>query len=91
MVENGLRNQRIAVWDGPGMLLIWAVALLAFARSVPPPAPTDSAQQIAAIFLRRSDFHTYRHNLDMCRSRLTRSVFVVISLQLSRIEGGLCS
>jgi hypothetical protein len=55
MVENGLRNQRIAVWDGPGMLLIWAVALLAFARSVPPPAPTDSAQQIAAIFLRRSD------------------------------------
>lgn len=83
-------TQRVFIWAGPVMMVLWLGGWLGFAGLIPPPSPGDTAEEIARF---------YRDNPDGIRIGLILSVFgstfvapfvTVITLQLRRAEGRDC-
>lgn len=83
----GTKNQLICAWCGPTFLVLLALGLWGLAGWVPPPSPTDSAEQVSAMFQQ-----------DTTRIRLAMLAFMTgvplylawtaaVTGQLNRIEG----
>jgi len=80
--------QRLCVWCGPVMVATWVAAFVFLCRFIPPPAPSDTPDEIVARF---SD------NTNLIRLGLVVSLFAcallvpfcaAIAAQMRRIEGG---
>lgn len=82
-----IRNQRVCVWCGAVLIVLFTGGFL-IAGFLPPPSPDSTAEQIKAIYVdHEARIHT---GMLLC---LLGSAFiipwvVVISVQLKRIEGG---
>jgi hypothetical protein len=78
--------QRVCIWSGPVMCVVWLAGFL-LAHYIPPPHPTDSAQLIQRTF----EDHTLRIRLGLLMTMFASALLVpfgaVISAQMRRIEG----
>lgn len=75
-------------WCGPAMLVLFVLGFIVLAGWVPPPAPTDSAEQIAAMF--REDTTAIRIGMfiTMLSMSLMAPFGVAIAAQTRRMERG---
>jgi hypothetical protein len=78
--------QRICVWCGPAMAVIFAIGFL-LAGVIPPPSPNNSAQQIALWY--RDNAINIRWGLvfTIIASALLGPYFSIITVQMRRMEG----
>jgi hypothetical protein len=80
--------QRLCVWCGPFMLVIWVASFVLLSKFIPPPSPEDTRAEVVARF---SD-HTDRIRLGLVISLFACALLVpfcaVIAAQMRRIEGG---
>lgn len=89
MSDRGLntRAQRLCIWCGPVMVTVWIIAFAGLSRFVPPPSPSDNAQQIADRF---AD-HTNTIRLGLVISLFACALLVpycaAVAAQMRRIEG----
>jgi hypothetical protein len=81
------KTQRLCVWCGPAMIVVWLIGFWTFAGFVPPPAPGLSKEQVADLF--RDNGFAIRLGLVLtCFGSALLGPFVgVLSVQLRRIEG----
>ena len=87
MRNMNITAQKICVWCGPVMIVIWAAAFIFLCRFIPPPNPAKSREQLVAQF---------SENTNLIRLGLVISVFAcallvpfcaVIAAQMRRMEG----
>ena len=81
------RNQVISAWCGPLMTLLFFIGLLPLAHFIWPPAPSDSAEQIAAFFQDGTVAKRLGVFIAMVGTGLLAPFYAVISHQMRRIEG----
>ena len=81
------RSQLFCAWCGPVMTVGFFVGLLPLAHFIWPPAPTESAEQIALFF--QTDTVMKRSGLfiAMLSTGLLAPFYAVISVHMKRIEG----
>ncbi|WP_082612755.1 MULTISPECIES: hypothetical protein [unclassified Nocardioides] len=81
------RVQRVLIWSGPLMMVMWVGAFMALAGYLPPSDPLDSAQAIATTY----DDHAVAIKLGMVVSMAGSALLVpfgvALSGQLKRIDG----
>ena len=79
--------QRVCVWCGPVMLVVWVGSFVFLAHFIPPPHPSASAGVIQRMF----EQHTLRLRLGLVLTMFGSALLVpfsaAISAQLRRIEG----
>jgi hypothetical protein len=82
-----MRVQRVLIWSGVGMIVLWLGAFLFIAGFIPPSAPTSTAAAIVDLY----NNHTISIKLGMVISMLGSALLVpyavAISGQLKRIDG----
>lgn len=81
------RVQRVLVWCGPAMLVIWLGAFLFIAGFIPPSRPSASAAQIVQLYADHTASIKVGMVLSMFGSALLVPYAVAISGQLKRIDG----
>lgn len=81
------RVQRVLVWCGPGMLVIWLGAFLFIAGFIPPSAPSASAHAIVDLYARHATSIRLGMVLSMLGSALLVPFAVAVSGQLKQIDG----
>jgi hypothetical protein len=79
--------QRILIWTGPAMVVLWLGAFLFIAGYIPPSAPNASAADIVALYKGRTNSIKLGMVISMAGSALLVPWAVAISGQLKRIEG----
>jgi hypothetical protein len=83
-----LAIERLAVWCGPAFLVLYVVAFIGVAQFVPPPAPSLSADEVAALFSENRFRIRTGMVLSLVFSTFLFPFFAVISVHIARIEGG---
>lgn len=81
------KNQRAAAWCGPIAMVLLFAGLLGMARLIPPPSPALNALQIATIFHHHTALTLWGLILANIGGTLMAPFFVLISLQMRRVEG----
>jgi hypothetical protein len=82
-----ITTQRMCVWCGPLLALLFFLGFWVIAGFIPPPSPADAASVIAARF--RDDATEIRWGLELCcfSGALCVPWAAAVSVQLKRIEG----
>jgi hypothetical protein len=80
--------QRVLIWSGPAMVVLWVGAFLLIAGFIPPHDPGKTAEQIVRIYAQRTDAIKIGMVVSMFGSALLVPWAVAISGQLKRIDGG---
>ena len=80
------RIQLACVWAGPVFFVLYLIALAGFARFVPPPAPSWSADRIAEVFTDHANQIRVGMVLGLIATTLLIPFFAVISIHIARIE-----
>jgi hypothetical protein len=81
------RVQRVLVWCGPAMMILWIGAFLFIAGFLPPSDPALSAERIVALYAENTTHIRIGMVLSMLGSALLVPYAAAISGQLERIEG----
>lgn len=81
------RVQRVLIWAGPAMVVLWVGAFIVLAGFIPPPGPGRSAVSIAHMYERHTDAIKLGMVISMAGSSLLVPWAVAISGQLKRIDG----
>ncbi len=81
------RNQVACAWCGPLMTLLFFIGLLPIGHFIWPPAPSLSAEQIAAWFAHDTVNKRLGLFIAMLGTGLLAPFYAVISAQMRRIEG----
>jgi len=81
------RVQRVLVWSGPAMVVLWVAAFVFIAGFFPPSAPSASADQIVDLYAERTGLIKLGMVISMAASALLVPWAVAISGQLKRIDG----
>jgi hypothetical protein len=81
------RVQRILIWTGPAMVVLWLGAFLFIAGYIPPSAPSASAAEIVALYKGHTNAIKLGMVISMAGSALLVPWAVAISGQLKRIAG----
>ena len=79
--------QRVLIWTGPAMLILWLGAFVFIAGFMPPSAPSDTAAQVVARYARDHTGIKIGMVISMLGSALLVPWAVAISGQLKRIKG----
>jgi hypothetical protein len=79
--------QRVLIWTGPAMILLWLGAFLFVAGFIPPSAPAASATDIVALCRGHTNAIRLGMVISMFGSALLVPWAVAISGQLKRIDG----
>jgi len=82
-----LRTQRLAVWTGPLLCLLFAVGLVGLAQFIPPPRADASLADVAAMYSQHTDRLRSGLVLMMLGAGFLASWGAAITTQLKRIEG----
>lgn len=82
-----LRVQRVLIWAGPAMLVLWLGAFVFIAGFIPPSAPSDTAADVLARYARDHVGIKIGMVIAMFGSALLVPWAVAISGQLKRIDG----
>lgn len=82
-----LRMQRLCVWCGPGLILIFMIGFLFVAGLVPPPSPNLGASEVARFYTEHQTRIQIGLIISMIGSGLAFPWAAVISVQMRRIEG----
>lgn len=81
------RVQRVLIWSGPLMMMMWIGAFVALAGFLPPSEPTASAEAIRDLYVDHSAAIKLGLVISMAGSALLVPFGVAISGQLKRIDG----
>ncbi|MFJ9390484.1 hypothetical protein ACIRON_16790 [Nocardioides sp. NPDC101246] len=81
------RTQRILIWSGPLMVLLFLVSFLFIAGYIPPSRPSESADGLARMYTDRSNAILAGMIVAMIGSTLLTPWGVAISGQIKRIDG----
>ena len=81
------RVQRVLVWSGPAMMILWVGAFLFVAGYIPPSDPAASAQSIAQMYADNTAGIRIGMVIAMFGSALLVPYAIAISGQLKRIDG----
>jgi hypothetical protein len=81
------RVQRVLVWSGPAMLLLWIAAFVFIAGFFPPSSPSATADQIVDLYADHTGMIKLGMVISMAASALLVPWAVAISGQLKRIDG----
>lgn len=81
------QTQRLFICAGPTVMLLWLTGWLLFADFIPPPSPSDSAQEIASFYRDNPDRIRVGVLMSIIASTLIAPFVAVITLQLRRAEG----
>ena len=79
--------QRVLIWTGPAMVLLWLGAFVFIAGFIPPSAPSDSATEVVLRYTRDHNAIKLGMVISMLGSALLVPWAVAISGQLKRIDG----
>ncbi|OBI19804.1 hypothetical protein A5712_18735 [Mycobacterium sp. E2327] len=79
--------QRVLIWTGPAMIVLWLGAFLFVAGFIPPSAPKASAADIVALYAGHPNAIKLGMVISMAGSALLVPWAVAISGQLKRIKG----
>lgn len=82
-----IRGQRLCAWSAPLFLAIWIPGYWLLADLVPPPAPSLSSAELAAIFRANTTGIRVGLLMSMFASALLGPFAAVITVQMRRIEG----
>lgn len=80
-------GQRICIWCGPVMVTVWIAAFAGLSKFVPPPSPSDSAQQIVDRFADDTDMIRLGLVISLFACALLVPYCAAIAAQMRRIEG----
>lgn len=80
-------SQRLCVAMGLPMMVLWLIGFGAFAGFVPPPSPSQTAAEVAAMYRDDTNLIRFGLTLTVIGSALLAPFIAVISVQLRRIEG----
>ena len=81
------RVQRVLIWGGPGMVLLWLGAFLWIAGFIPPSDPAASAEEIVQFYAANTASIRVGLVIAMLGSALLVPYAIAISGQLKRIDG----
>lgn len=81
------RVQRVLIWCGPAMAVLWVGAFLWIAGFIPPSDPAATAEQIVALYAAKPTAIKIGLVISMLGSALLVPYAVAISGQLKRIDG----
>jgi hypothetical protein len=81
------RSQRWCAWSGPVFLLSWGIGFCLLAGFIPPPRPSDTPDQLAAMFAADPTGIRLGLIISMFGSVLLLPWGAVLTVQLKRIEG----
>jgi hypothetical protein len=81
------RVQRVLIWTGPAMIVLWLGAFLFIAGFIPPSAPKASAADIVTLYQGHTNAIKLGMVISMAGSALLVPWAVAISGQLKRIKG----
>jgi hypothetical protein len=81
------RVQRVLIWGGPGMVVLWLGAFICVAGYIPPSDPAASAEQIVQLYAQNTAAIRIGLVISMLGSALLVPYAIAISGQLKRIEG----
>jgi hypothetical protein len=81
------RVQRVLIWTGPAMIVLWVGAFLFIAGFIPPSAPKASAADIVALYKGCTNAIKLGMVISMAGSALLVPWAVAIWGQLKRIKG----
>jgi hypothetical protein len=88
MRDMNLRAQRLCVWCGPFMIVVWATSFAFLSRMIPPPDPKHTPAQVVHLFSQ----HTTAIQIGLVISLFACALLVpygaVIAAQMRKIEGG---
>jgi hypothetical protein len=82
-----IRNQLMAAWCVPVAMVLFGLSLVSLAHFVPPPAPTLSAEEVAAFFHEHSVGIRIAMTLLLFSGTLLAPITAVYSVLIRRIEG----
>lgn len=80
--------QRVLIWSGPAMVVLWVGAFVMIARYIPPHDPGKTAEEILRIYQANPGSIKIGMVISMMGSALLVPFAVAISGQLKRIDGG---
>jgi len=80
------RVLKLCAWCGPAFAVTFFVGML-LAGLLPPPSPSDSAQEVARFYSDDTNLVRFGLFVMMCAAGLTAPFVAGISVQLKRIEG----
>lgn len=82
-----IKVQRILLWTGPAMLVLWLIAFVFLCEFIPNPSPEKSPEDVVEMF--RDDTNVIRFGLmiTLFASALLVPFAALISSQMQRIEG----
>jgi hypothetical protein len=78
---------KLCGWSGIACIVLMAIGFAVIAGFIPPPAPSDSAEQTARLFIDNRNAIRIGMILSMAASALLMPFAVAITLQMRRIEG----
>lgn len=81
-------TQRLCVWAGPALMVCVGIGFWLVAGMIPPPAPDDSAEEIARFYADNETRIKVGLVVSMLSAGLAFFFPVVIALQLGRIDDG---
>jgi len=81
------RVQRVLVWSGPAMVLLWVGAFVFVAGFFPPSAPGSTSEQIVELYAGHTGLIKLGLVISMAASALLVPWAVAVSGQLKRIDG----
>lgn len=81
------RVQRVLVWSGPLMVLLWVAAFVFVAGFFPPSAPNSTADQIVELYAEHTGLIKLGMVISMAASALLVPWAIALSGQLRRIDG----
>jgi hypothetical protein len=88
MRDMNVKAQRLCVWCGPVMIVLWVVPFALLSRMVPPPDPRHTPAQVVHQFAR----HTTEIRIGLIISLFACALLVpygaAIAAQMRKIEGG---
>jgi hypothetical protein len=79
--------QRVLIWSGPAMVVLWVGAFVLLAGFIPPHDPAKTAEQIVRIYAEHTDAIKIGMVVSMLGSALLVPWAIAISGQLKRIDG----
>lgn len=79
--------QLVCVWSGPIMIVGWVASFILLAGFIPPPAPSNSPQQVVAVYQTNTVLIRLGLMLTLFASALLVPFAAVISTHMKRIEG----
>jgi hypothetical protein len=81
------RVQRVLIWSGPAMMLLWVGAFAALAGFLPPSEPNAAARTITEMYVDHGVAIKFGMVVSMAGSALLVPFGVALSGQLKRIDG----